>query len=152
MAGVPVIGNDCKSYYNSATHASPTWVLIADAVDVRVNLTKGEAELLTRASAWAKTKGGKKRGTIELDYVHQGGTTVFTALQGFFFANTVTEFAFMDGAIATSDSQGFRAYCEVFGMSQPQEIESWVVHTFTLKPAYQVESAAVVDPDWFDAT
>lgn len=152
MAGVPVIGNDCKSYYNTATHATPTWVLIADARDVRVNLTRGEPELLTRASAWAKTGAGKKRGSIEIDYVHQGGTTVFTALQGYYFADTVTEFAFMDTAIATSDSQGFRAYCVTTGMSQPQELEGWVYITFTLKPAYKVESAAVVDPDWYDVT
>lgn len=152
MAGVPVIGNDCKSYYNTATHATPTWVLIADARDVRVNLTKGEAEMLVRSSPWAKVKSGKKRGTIEIDYLHQGGTTVFTKLQGDYFADTVTQFAFMDDAIATSDAQGFRAFCETTGMSQPQEIESWVFHTFTLKVAYKVEAASVVDPSWYDVT
>lgn len=150
MANEPVIGQECKAYYNTGTHASPTWVLIADAQDVRIATNEwGEAELLSRASSFAKYKPTIRRIAIEIDYVFAMGTTVWQSLLNAFHAKTVREFAIMDGAIATTSQQGLRAFCNIFSMPVDQPQEDWVTVTLGLKPAYQVESSAVVDPDWY---
>lgn len=153
MPDLPVTGMECKTYYNTGTNASPTWVLIGDAQDVRItDLSWGEAELLSRSSDWAFYKPTIVRAAIEIDYVFGGNTTVWQALRDVWVNKTQRQFAIMDGTISTTGQQGLKVYCNIFSMPVEQPLEEWVTVTFGLKPCRFVESSAVVAPSWFTAS
>lgn len=153
LTQAPVVGKDCKLYYNTATHASPTWVEITKAINVSANLGKGEADASARYSGWKLTKGALKELEITFSYRHkQGADTVFDALQAAYIADTAIEFAVMDAAITESGAQGPRAFCEVSAMNLTQELEGSQEFEFTLKPTYKEESSALVEPDWYEVS
>jgi len=151
MPGDGVVGSNCKAYYNSATHASPTWVEITDAIDIGVDLSKVKADVSSRAGTWKHHKSGQKEGSISMSYLHnKGADTVFDALLASYISDTPRQFAFMDGAIATAANQGLRAYCEVFGMSQGQNLDDGVKYDFELGPTRFLESSVIIQPTWFE--
>ena len=151
MADDFVVGKDAKLYYNTGTFASPTWVEITRAIDVSVSLGKNDASISSRESEWEQMGGGLKTAEVEFDYLHAvGADTVFDALLSAYLNDTVTEFAAMDGAIATSGNQGLRAYCIVFSMDYDQSLEEGQKFSFGLQPSRFVESAALKVPVWLD--
>lgn len=151
MAASSVVGRSAKLYYNSATHAVPTWVLIDQAIDVSVVLNKGKADVSCRASSYRKSGAGLKDVRIEFGYLHQNGAdTVFDALLASYVSDTPKQLAAMDVAIATSGAQGMRAYMVAFDMSQGQEMEDGVKFNFVFEHVRFIESSAVIDPDWYE--
>jgi len=149
----PTLGKDCKAFYNSATHATPTWVEITKAINCSFNLAKAEGDLSSRASGWKKSKGGLK--DLEYSWTYRwsrGADTVFDALLASYISATPIELWFADGAAADVGTQGPRAFCEVLTMNATQELENGIEYEFTAKPTYKEESSAVVDPDWYEIT
>lgn len=148
MAG-ELVGRDCKLYYNSATHASPTWVLIANAVDVSVGISKSYADVSSRASGFKKNAAALKDLTCSFGYRYKNGTdTVFDALRAAAMANTPTELFIADGLAATTGSEGIRAYFDL-AMTDEQPLEDGVTAQFEGVHCIFYESSAVVDPDWY---
>lgn len=151
MAG-ELVGASAKLYYNSGTHASPTWVLIANAVDVSVSFGKSYGDVSSRASGWKKNAAALKDLTCSFGYRYKNGTdTVFDALRAAAIANTATELFFADGLAATSGTEGIRAYFD-FTMGDEQPLEDGVLVTFDGTHVIFYESSAVVDPDWYTVT
>lgn len=144
-------GKNCKLYYNSATHASPTWVLIDRAVDVSISpFAKGEANVNSRASKWAKNIGTQIDAGISFGYRYKTGTdTVRDALIAAFLNGTPLEMAVMDGAIATTANRGLRAFMEIMEFPLDQPLADGVIVNVVAKVTYAEESSAVVDPDWY---
>jgi len=90
----PVTGGECKLYYNTGTHAAPTWTEIPKAINVSFSLSKGEADQSSRSSTWRKTKGTLKDLEVTFTYRKKQGTdTVFTALIAAAIAGTIYEYA-----------------------------------------------------------
>jgi hypothetical protein len=151
MAASSVVGRSAKLYYNSATHATPTWVLIDQAIDVSVPMSKGKADVSCRASSYRKYGAGLKEIRLEFGYLHQNGAdTVFDALLASYISDTPIQLAAMDVAIATSGAQGLRAYFFAADMSQGQEMEDGVKFNFVFEHARFIESSAVIDPSWYE--
>jgi len=151
LVAAPVVGKDCKLYYNSGTHATPTWNEITKAINVSANLGKGEADVSSRETSWKLSKGALKELEISFTYRHKAGTdTVFDVLLAAYLADTAIEFAVMDAAITEAGAQGPRAFCEIFSMNETQELENAVEYEFTLKPTYAAESGEMVEPDWYE--
>lgn len=149
----PVTGLECKLYYNSATHATPTWVLIPKAINVSFSLSKGEADQSSRSSTWRKSKGTLKDLEITFTYRKKQGTdTVWDALIAAAIAGTVYEYAMLDGISTESGVQGIRAFCEIMGVGNTQDLESSEEVEFTLKPTYHEESSTEIDPDWYEVS
>lgn len=147
----PVTGLECKLYYNTGTHASPTWTAISKAINVSFSISKGEADQSSRSSTWRKSKGTLKDLEITFSYRKKQGTdTVFDALIAAAIADTVQEYAMLDGAVTEAGAQGIRAFCEIMGVGNTQDLESSEEVEFTLKPTYHEESSAEVDPDWYE--
>lgn len=147
----PVTGLECKLYYNTGTHASPTWVEITRAINVSFSISKGEADQSSRTSGWRKTKGTLKDLEITFTYRKKQGTdTVFDALQAATIAGTVYEYAVLDGANTETGAQGIRAFCELMSLGNTQDLESSEEVEFSMKPTYHEESSAEVDPDWYE--
>lgn len=144
------VGHECKAYYNSATHASPTWVEMKRAIDVSVDLSKGEAEASRRESSWKLTRGGLKELGVEFGYRWKpGGDTVFDALWSSFLNNGAVEMFIADGAAATAGTEGIRAFVEVMGMPYDQSLEETQVVNVSAKLTDWEEASALVEPDWY---
>lgn len=152
MAG-ELLGRECYLYYNSATNASPTWVLIANAVDVSFSIDKNYGDVSSRASGWKKNKAALKDLTVSFGYRYKQGVTdsVFDALRGFAIANTPTELFVADGPSGTAGSEGIRAFVDLtLGREEP--LEDGVLVPFEAKHVIAYESGSVVEPSWHTTT
>lgn len=148
----PVVGKDCKLYYNTSIHATPAWVEMNKAIDVSANLSKGEADVSARYSGWKMTKSALKELEITFGYLHIRGTdTVFDMLLDSYVSDTAKQFLVLDGDVTLSKAQGPRAYCEVFTLNLTQELEGGDMYEVTLKPTYKEDPAGTIrTPDWYE--
>jgi hypothetical protein len=149
----PIVGGNCKMYYNSATYSSPTWVEMTEVGDVSIpDLGSNLAEINTRSSKWTRNLAGQMKLAVEFTYLYKADTTVFDFLRALFFSQGTNEFAVMDGAIATAGTEGLRfpGLIENFPINQNLE-EVSMVDTCRLALAYMCDGgtpADVVDPAW----
>jgi len=147
MATLPQAGLDCKAYYNSGTNASPTWVEITDAIDVSFEYGTTTIPIKSRASINMAHLCGLINTGATFTLLHTLGTnTVRAALLGIISGRAPKQFAFMDQAIATTGAIGLKAYMFLEAMNANQPLEEGMTWDLTLKPAYFVESSAVVGP------
>lgn len=129
-------GLDMKWYRNTGNYASPTWNEITTARDVTLDLTKGEADLSSRAVTWKATRGTLKDGSVDAEILYDPAVDDFAVLQSAFLNSTVVDMAFADGAINTSNTQYFRADWEVFGFTRNEPLEDAVTVSIPLRIAY----------------
>lgn len=145
------IGQECKLYYNSGTHASPTWVEIKRAIDVSLAMGKGEADMSRRESGEELARGALKQRNIDFGYRYKiGADTVFDALMDSYVNGTPIQFAVMDQDITTAGAQGLRAFCEVMKADRDEPLADGVTVAFSAKPTDHEESGALVEPDWYE--
>lgn len=156
MPGDAVVGKDCYLYYSATGGDTPDWEEIADAMDVNLPLTKGEADVSTRASDWKRFAGALKETGIEFDYLHQRGEDdVFAALLDSYLNDTHLEMLILDGPVeidgtADADSQGLRCWMEVFDLSHSQALEEGTKHSVVMKPVRHLDGeSAIVEPSWY---
>lgn len=148
----PYTGLDAKLYYNSGTHASPTWVLITRAVDVAAPLSQDESEVNSRSSRWKKRLPNLKDVELNFGYrVPRGADTVFDALLAMLISGNIVEFACMDDIITYTGAQGPRAYMMATAQNLSQALADGGLVEFSLKAAYYETGGSVVDPDWYEA-
>ena len=153
MAGLQV-GFDFKLYYNSGTDASPTWVEINIVGDVNVSpLGFNFASVPLRVSRWSlRLPTRQQEAAFEFTLANDIGGTVFDALRALAItgsAPTHTQLAAADAAIASSNTEGMKAFTvfETFPFNQPLDDLSTgdVSAPFT----YTEESGSLVEPSWF---
>ena len=145
----PVIGQECKLQYNTATNASPSWTVVTRAINVDVSMPLGEAEIASRQSAFKYKKGTLREIEITFTYQKKAGTdAVFDALQAAALANTVYQWWVTDGTNTLTGAQGPKAFCQIFDMSLGQELENTEEVEFVLKATHTEESATLIEPTW----
>jgi hypothetical protein len=153
MAGAPQVGVDAKAYYNSATHATPTWVLIDDIIDASPGFSASLVEIKSRASTWKGTLYGLLEAGVTFTLLHRKGTdTVRAAVLGIITGRAPKEFAFMDQAIATVGAIGFRSFLNIDSANRAEALEEGLSYDISAKGAYAIESSAKVDPDLYVVT
>lgn len=143
------VGQDCKLYHNTGTNASPVWVLIPIVGDVTIpDFGAQAAEVNLRVSNWILNLPTKLKAAIEFMIANDIGGTVWTALRTAAHAKTIKQFAVASGAIATSGTEYFKAFCffEAFPWNQP--IGEMSSHDARLALAYYEESSVLVEPSW----
>jgi hypothetical protein len=146
----PIVGLDAKLYYNSGTHASPTWVLIADAIDASSDIATTMVEIASRASNYAGNLPGLVKFSGSFTLLHTlASNSVITALTGMATGRSAKEFAFMDQLIATNGSKGMRFFAYIETMSLGAGLEEGETWDISLQSAFVIESSAKVDPDWY---
>lgn len=150
---MPVVGIDAKSYYNSGTHATPTWVLLDDVIDLSQELGGNLVDIKSRASNWMATLYGMLKAGATFTFLHRKGTDANRAiLLAIITGRTPKEFAFMDQAIATTGAIGLRSYMNLENMNRSEEIEGGLAYDVACKTAYFMESNVKVDPDYYVVT
>jgi len=146
----PVIGKDCKLYYNSGTHFSPTWIEIERAINVSASITKNEADVSSRQSGWQMVMGALKVLEITFNYRHiQGTDGTFAALRAAFFAGTPVQFLMLDAPRTENGAEGILAFCEIMNMNPGQELEGSQEWEITAKPTYVREGGVLIEPMWY---
>ena len=144
------VGKDCKLYYAADIDSSPTYVLIAQAINVGLpTINKTMVEVMSRETTWKSKESGLKEISLTFGYLYRGGTdSVFDALRDSFLADTKLYFAVMDGLIATVGSEGFRFPGVVSGMSMTEELEGVRTFEFTVDLVRYLNGSALVEPEW----
>lgn len=132
------LGLEAKLYYCVAgIGASPTWLELANVKNVTLALTKGQADVTTRANnGWKATAGTLKEGSIEFEMVWDTADVGFTALQNAYFGNSLIGLAVMDGGITSGGSQGLWADCMITDFSRDEPLEDAISVKVTAKPTY----------------
>ena len=153
LTETPIAGAEGFAYYNSATYSSPTWVNIANARDVTINLSANEVETNARASGWKLSRQGLRELSFSFGYLmKQGADTVWDALRAAYFAGTVTEFLFLDADATETGAEGVRAHCQIFSQTINQSLEDAVTSDNECRPVWFEDSATLIVPTWYTAS
>ena len=132
------LGDEMKLYYCAAgIGGTPTWTALAIVRDVKLNQSKGEADVTTRASGgWKQTVGTLKDAGIEFEVVWDTADPGFLAVMDAYFDDTVIGLAVTDRPIDESGTQVFRADCAVLKFDRNEPLENAVTVSVAAKPTY----------------
>jgi hypothetical protein len=146
----PSVGKWMFFYYNSATAATPTWVLISEIGDLNISdLSRNLAELKRRANPFTKNLPALINSiAVEFKLIFGLQQVMHAILRGAFFSATVFQYAIMNDAIALEDTEGLLlpAIIEQFPWNQP--LESVSDHDVRLATAYWISGGQEIDPAW----
>ncbi len=136
---------------NTATHATPTWVTLPRIKDAAFTIEPEQLDDSSRGSGWKKSQAGLIEAGFTFSFNYKAGDTNHDYLIAAIVARTVFEVYAADGPVATSGSEGLRAYIQLFSYNMNQPISDGMTIDCTAMPAYFEEAAAEVDPDWYVA-
>lgn len=147
----PFVGFDHYTYYNSATHASPTWVLLGQIGDESVDFSRKLALLELRESKYEANLAAGIMLNVSFPLLYNPGATAYDALETMSRAagsSATKEFFFANGPAATNGTKGPRAFMviENFPLRKPLNGVT-MIDQMTLKLGYGYESSARVEPD-----
>lgn len=134
-------GMDAKLYFCAAGIGStPVWTELTNVKNVTLSLTKGEADVTTRANnGWKASAGTLKEASIEFEMVWNTDDAGFTAIKNAYMNNTIIGIAAMDGKIDGA-SQGLWADCMVTDFSRDEPLEDAISVKVTVKPTYSTNA------------
>jgi len=131
------VGLDMKLYYNSATFASPTWVLLANVRDLTGPDSFSEADVSKRGSGRKQTEPALRDISIEWEMVYDDlDVTGFVEMQTRYYNRTLTELALADAAIATSGTHYLRVECKLLKFERNEALEGANLYGVTAKPCW----------------
>ena len=148
-----ILGLDGKTYYNTGTNASPSWVEVTNIKDLTQNLERGEFDVTTRGGGgFVQRVPVLADGSIDFQMVYDPDDAGVVRVQTDYFAKTIRQWAFMDGDIATIGSQGLRAGMGVFNFSRSENLTEAMMVDVSLRVSRFVESGSEVTPDWYEVS
>ncbi len=143
-----VLSESAKTYYNTASYATPTWSEISNIANLSLNLDKDEIDLTTRGSGGFKEfVDGLIDAGIDFDLVWDTSDAAFTAIQTAYFAKTAVEFLILDGDEGTTGSQGLRVTCMIKKFSRSEQLGDALKVDVTIRPVKNSDAA----PAWYTA-
>jgi hypothetical protein len=150
MGFEPVVGKNMKFYRNSATRATPTYVLISEIGDLNVSdLTRGLAELKRRANGFVKNLPVFINSiAVEFRLIFGLDTTSYTILRSAFFSGACIDYAVMNDIIDEEGSEGLLLPAIVEQFPWNQNLEDVSAHDIRLATGYLVEVGQEIDPAW----
>lgn len=143
------MGRECNLYYNAGTFASPTWTLIARAIDVSYAVGSERGDLSSRISKWKME--GKALNSLELTFGYRYRQLVtdaiFDAIRPMALSDTKVEFAVCDTTIATTGAEYLRGTFQL-EMSMNQALTDGVSVEFTAFLTSEEDSGTLREPAW----
>jgi len=139
------LGDEMYLYYcEEGIGGSPAWALLAIVKEGKLNTSKGEADVTTRASGrWKQTVGTHKEASIEFEMPWDTENEGFQAVKDAFFNDTVLGLASMDGPIDQAGSEGLWADCAILKFERNEPLEQAATVSVTAKPTYSENT-----PQW----
>jgi hypothetical protein len=143
------VGLDMYLYRNTGSYGTPTWVVVENVRDLNGADSMAEADVSRRGTA--VTGSGFKQNeptlremSFDWEMVRDEADADFTALRTAYAARTLVEFAFADGAIATTGTNYFRIECKIFGFERSEPLEGPNTYKVTAKPCYSANAPLLV--------
>jgi len=140
------LGVTGKAYRNTGTYASPVWNEIKNVKDPAINIEGAEHDASTReGGGWEGIVKCLLRAAIEFQMRYDTTDANWTAMRDASLAlgdSSVIEFAFMDGPISQSGSQGLRASMSVLKCARSENLEEHMMSDVMLKPAPSANAPA----------
>ena len=135
------LGLDAKMYYGNSGSSAAS--VMSNVTNVTLNLTKGEADVTTRAaSGWKLTVGTLNDASVEWEMVWDTSDAGFTAMKNAFFNNTLTALKIMDGT--GTGSQGLDADFAIVAFTRDEQLTEALKVKVTAKPALSSRAPAWV--------
>lgn len=134
---------------NAVLHYKPSgsYVAITNVTDVTLTMDKAEADVTTRAgNGWKLTIDSLKDATVEWEMIWDTTDTALAAFMSAFLNNTQVQMAVMDGAYATTGSQGLVALMTVTKFERKEPLTEAMKVAIAVKPAYSATA-----PAWYTA-
>lgn len=131
----PILGMDAKMYFGAAAAELGALTELTNVKDARLNGSKGEADVTTRANqGWRGTLGTLKDGGVSFETVWLPGDAGFDAILEDWLNGGGVEIAFLDQGRDVSGAQGLKGLFSVteFEWSQPLEEAQGVSVTIKL--------------------
>lgn len=133
----PVFGFKGKAYYNSATHASPTWVLVANVGDIKVTDERNEKDIDLRSqNGFAITAIGTRKYSFEFSMLYDPADAVQTALRAIWWAGTANEWQLLDDVQTNTSASGVLAYCVIAKFARQEAVNDAFMVDVAIKPTY----------------
>jgi len=137
------LGDEMKLYFCAAgIGGTPTWTELAIVKDVKLNTSKGEADVTTRASGrWKQVVGTLKDASIEFEMPWDTASDGFQAVKDAYFDDTVIGLCLADnplgeGGAFPAGTEVFRADCAILKFERSEPLEQAVSVSVTAKPTY----------------
>ena len=153
MAGETHAGYAAKAYYNTGSYDTPTWVEITMVKDATINVEDSDLDASTRAGAGNKlSANGLRTVSADVNLQYQPGLTDFDALRTAYWAKTGYDFAFMDGDIATTGTEGVRFFGNIFSFGREEPLDGLLASALTIRPVINTNgsSSAQQNPEWYE--
>jgi len=146
-------GQDCKTFRNTASYASPTWVEVGRVVNDTITDTAEDITGANRSSRWKSEDNGTMQleGSLTLEYEDSNGgaNTDYLAFRVAKHANSVIDMLFLDGAYATGS--GYRAPMKVKSVELNRDLDSKVEISVSLKSTTWKDGATLREPTGWTA-
>lgn len=142
------VGIDMYLYRNTASYATPTWVIVENVKDLTATDTYAEADVSRRATGTAaagikQLEPTLREISIEWDMIRDEADTDFTALRTAHAARTLVDIALASGLIATVGTNYFRVECKLFEFGRNEALEDANIYHVVAKPCYSVNGATI---------
>ena len=151
-------GFDGKVYYNdtattytagAGTYAVPVWAEIPYVKDLSISSATDKLEDTDRGSTVKKYCSGQMDLECTMNLSYRAGTDEMRVLRDAHMDRETLEVAIMDGAIATSGSEGFRFHSKVFSHDWDQPMQDVMGIDVTLAPTYYADGGTEIEPTWY---
>ena len=139
-------GRETFGYYNSATHASQTWVEMSRIRNVQTNRGPNLSEVEFHGAPETGNVPGYRKFAGSFEYVRKiGADTVWDALVAARDAGSIIEIAHLNGPITSDDSKGWQCPVLLGEFSEPANGNDGVVVTipFAKADAHDSTGAAI---------
>ena len=145
------IGFDGKCYYNSAaTDATPTWVEIDLVRDVNTAVSADKADVSDRRSKFKKSCVALIDIETTMTLTYESGNTALDYLRDTaFLGRAPVQIAVMDGPIATSGSEGYKYYSNVYSNDFNQPLSDGETVQLTFAPVNSPSTDPGIEPSWY---
>ena len=137
------LGDEMKLYFCAdGIGGTPVWTELPIVKDVKLNTSKGEADVTTRASGgWKQIIGTLKEAAIEFEMVWDTASDAFQAVKDAYFGDTLLGLLLADnplgeGGTFPAGTEVFRADCAILKFERSEPLEQAVSVSVTAKPTY----------------
>lgn len=142
----PKLAEDAKIYINGGTYGSPTWQLICNVKDLTLSMENGEADVTTRCGAgFREYVPSLTDVTVDFQMIYDPSDARWEDLRAAFFDKTTEEFLVLDGAVATSGSEGLRFHAFVRSFTRNETLGEAIMSDVSLRPTANANAA----PSWY---
>lgn len=140
-----LIGFSCVLSRNTASYATPTWVVVENVRDATLKLEGSAADASTRFSRFREYVPGMLDAGLEFEANWDPSDADFAAFLDAYTGSTTLELLILDGPSATNGSEGIRASFLVESCTRNEPLGETVTASIVCKPAKNADAA----PAWY---